>query len=467
MNKTKIICTLGPASNSVEILTELIQSGMDAVRLNFSHGSYEQHTETINNVRQAILKTGVNVPIIQDLQGPKIRVGKLENGYIEFKTNQEFYITSDNITGNQEMFSTTYGGFVNDVNPDETILIDDGLIRILVQEKEDNRVKCKVIKGGIVKEKKGINLPGTKLSLPSLTEKDLLDIDFGLSKNIDVLALSFVRHPDDITNLRKIIVSKGFHKPIIAKIERPEAIEYIDAIIDVSDIIMVARGDLGVEVSPEQVPVLQKLIIRKSNQRKKPVITATQMLESMINNRIPTRAEASDVANAILDGSDCVMLSAETSVGVDPVNVVSMMSKIIDRTEQIKKPFFGTIKPREVHEQLETLCEAAAEIAEKNDIKMIITYTKTGNSPKYLSGKRIKAEIIAVTNRYEINSLNSFLWGVYPVLINQGKAKVKENEILGILKNKNILKSGEKILVIYNSPDLLNESANTLSVLQA
>jgi pyruvate kinase len=356
---------------------------------------------------------------------------------------------------------------VNDVNPDETILIDDGLIRILVQEKEDNRVKCKVIKGGIVKEKKGINLPGTKLSLPSLTEKDLLDIDFGLSKNIDVLALSFVRHPDDITNLRKIIVSKGFHKPIIAKIERPEAIEYIDAIIDVSDIIMVARGDLGVEVSPEQVPVLQKLIIRKSNQRKKPVITATQMLESMINNRIPTRAEASDVANAILDGSDCVMLSAETSVGVDPVNVVSMMSKIIDRTEQIKKPFFGTIKPREVHEQLETLCEAAAEIAEKNDIKMIITYTKTGNSPKYLSGKRIKAEIIAVTNRYEINSLNSFLWGVYPVLINQGKAKVKENEILGILKNKNILKSGEKILVIYNSPDLLNESANTLSVLQA
>lgn len=469
MKKTKLICTIGPSSGSRQVIQELIQSGMDAARLNFSHGDYSSHLDYIKIIREEEKQFNKSITLIQDLQGPKIRVGAIENGEVEINNDDYIFITSDDITGSRNRFSTSYKNFCKDVKEDECILIDDGLLMLKVEDKIETKqgeyeLICKIIKGGMLKQRKGINLPHTVISLPSLTEKDLNDLDFGLKSGVDIIALSFVRKKEDLTELRKLIRQKGYNIPIISKIERPEAIKDIDSIISESDAVMVARGDLGVELSPEEVPLLQKLIITKCNEQLKPVITATQMLESMVNNRIPTRAEASDVANAILDGTDCVMLSAETSTGIDPVNAAKTIVKIIEKTELIMKPRFQFKTDKEEENALAVLCNCATEIAEKMKIETIITITNTGKSPLFLSSHRVAADIYALTANDIINKFNNIIWGVKPLKYDK---KMLRDDIINFFK-KQIQKENEDNLTavfIYNKSDGDNESADTISVI--
>jgi len=462
INKTKIICTIGPASGSVKVLEKLIKKGMDIARLNFSHGELSTHLEYIKNIRKA--SGNKFIPIMQDLQGPKIRVGKLQNSSIKLRDGKRITIKSKDVLGNEQFFSTTYKDFVRDVKKGEYILLDDGLLRLRIIEKSKSEVLCSILKGGILKEHKGINLPNSKISHPSLTEKDKENLLFGLKHNVDAVALSFVRKADDITELRELIKKLGRNLPIVAKIERPEAIENIDEIIDAADVIMVARGDMGVEISPEDVPILQKMIIKKCNVKCKPVITATQMLESMTNSRIPTRAEATDVANSILDGTDCVMLSGETSVGVDPVNVVDTMEKIIEKIENYRKPKFWDYD--NTNNELKSVCKSAITLANDINAKSIVTFTKTGKSPKYLSSYRVNSEIIAITENHFINTYNHFLWGVYGVKI---KKSLSEDEItefsLKELSKVKVLKKKDKVVLLLSSCKDKFKSADTIRVI--
>jgi len=334
--KTKIICTIGPASQSIARLVELIQAGMDVARLNFSHGSSDDHLRAMANIREASKQTGETVAIIQDLCGPKIRTGRLKDSQVVLKEGEKIIFTTGDIVGNEKRVATTYRALPQDVRQGDTILLDDGNLAVQVLATTKTEVECKVVTGGILKEHKGMNLPGVKLSTPSLTEKDVEDLKFGLTNDVDYVALSFVRSAEDLRHLRSVIKQQTARRvPIIAKIEMKEAIDAIDSIIAESDAVMVARGDLGVEMMPEDVPILQKMIVTKCNEAGVPVIIATQMLESMIENPRPTRAEASDVANAVLDGADAVMLSAETSVGKYPVETVRTMDHIISRAETI------------------------------------------------------------------------------------------------------------------------------------
>jgi pyruvate kinase len=469
--KTKIICTIGPAVGSTEKICELIEAGMDSARLNFSHGTRDIHLQYINNIREAGKIMNKVIAIIQDLSGPKIRVGKLLNGSINLEEKETIWITSDDITGSDNIFSTNYKELIRDVRKDEIILLDDGNLKLRVVSlmPVNNSIECEVITGGLLKEHKGVNLPNTKLNLPSLTEKDLSDLDFGLANGVDFVAISFVRSADDVIKLRKIINSKNYNLPVISKIERPEAVENIDSIIKESDVIMVARGDMGVEISTEDVPIIQKRIIKKCNESITPVITATQMLESMIENPSPTRAEASDIANAILDGTDCVMLSAETSTGAYPVIAVSTMKKIILKTETIKKTtYFKEMFVEDSPENtLHTICNSATEIATRVNAKAIITITHSGKSPLLLSNHRPTAQIISATYDLSIIKKCKLVWGVESILIEQSNdyqetaVRIKES----ILKN-NILEEGDRIVIIAPIPFSHSESANTIQVTQ-
>jgi len=410
--KTKIICTIGPAINSADMLVELSKAGMDVVRLNFSHGTYDEHLNNINNIKSASNILGTPIPILMDLCGPKLRVGVIEDGTY-LKEGDTIKITTENIIGNKNIISTNYENLTKDIKPGDMILIDDGLIKLKAIDVSDKIITCEVIYGGQLKSKKGINLPNVNLSIPSITEKDLKDIEFGLKNNVDFIALSFVRHHTDILKLKKIINDKGFTKPIIAKIEKPEAINDIDAIIQESDMVMVARGDLGVEMNTEEVPLLQKMIIEKCNYYAKPVITATQMLESMVNNPRPTRAEASDVANAVLDGTDAVMLSAETSVGLYPLNAVKIMDSIVRKIEGKRRPIKEfMIEQDEKLNLIDRISKGACVLA--NDIKAtaILVITKTGRTARYLSRYRPNTPIIAFTDNLDVLKQMNLVWGV-------------------------------------------------------
>lgn len=467
--KTKIICTIGPAVDTVEKISYLIDAGMDAARLNFSHGTRDIHKTYIENVREAGKIKGKMIAVIQDLSGPKIRVGNLEKGSIELVEGHFIKITSEVITGNVNMFSTNYPELVNDVNKDEIILLDDGnlKLRVVSHNPTNNEIECEIMTGGILKEHKGINLPNTKLNLPSLTEKDITDLEFGLKNGVDFVAMSFVRSAEDIRHLRNLIQSMNYNVSVIAKIERPEAVANIDSIISETDVIMVARGDMGVEISTEDVPIIQKRIIRKCNIAIKPVITATQMLESMIENPGPTRAEASDVANAIFDGTDCVMLSAETSTGAYPIIAVSTMKKIILKTETEKKSrYFKEIFVEDSPENtLHTICNSATEIATRVNAKAIITITHTGRSPLLLSSHRPAAQIISATYDPVIIKRSKLIWGVESILINKSNdfdetAKAIKEKIL----ESDILNDGDRIVIIAPMPFSQSESANTIQV---
>ena len=417
--RTKIVATIGPASNSHEMLMKLAGAGMNVARLNFSHGNYETHSEAIRNIRSVSRVLNRPVGILLDLQGPKIRVGKLENGGpVRLKRNAAFAITSTSMAGTSRMVSTTYQNLPSDVQPGDTILLDDGLIRLQVESKTGDSVTCKVINGGMLKENKGINLPGVKVSAPSLTEKDIRDVNFGIKNGVDYFALSFVRRAEDLMAIKAIMKKQGVAIPVIAKIEKPEAVENLEAILDVADGIMVARGDLGVEMQPELVPIIQKKIIFATVRKNKPVITATQMLESMTVHPIPTRAEASDVANAIFDGTDAVMLSGETASGKYPVKAVQMMVKIAQVAED--SPF---LKVNVLHDSdpVDPLTHAVARnavnILQEVNARCIIAFSVSGSTSKQISKQRPSKPVYAFTSRMDTYNRLSLLWGITPMFI--------------------------------------------------
>jgi len=449
--RTKIVATIGPASNSPEMLKKLAVAGMNVARLNFSHGNYETHSEAIRNIRSVARTLNRPLGILLDLQGPKIRVGKLENGEpVRLKNGAAFAITSTPIAGTARMVSTTYQKLPLDVQPEDVILLDDGLIRLQVESKTRDTVNCKVINGGILKENKGINLPGVKVSAPSLTRKDIRDVNFGIKNEVDYFALSFVRTAADLVTIKSMMQKQGVAIPVIAKIEKPEAVENLEAILDIADGIMVARGDLGVEMRPELVPIIQKQIIFSTMRKNKPVITATQMLESMTANPIPTRAEASDVANAIFDGTDAVMLSGETASGKYPVEAVQMMAKIARAAE--RSPF---LKVNVLHktDQLAPVAHAVAQgavnILQEVNARCIIAFSVSGSTSKQISKQRPSKPVYAFTSRKDTYNRLSLLWGITPMLIGNIEHTARLVEASErLLMGKNCVQEGELVVLV-------------------
>ena len=413
-NKTKILATVGPACNDEKTLTELVMAGVDIFRLNFSHGNHEGHAEVIKFIRKINEEHKLNIGILQDLQGPKIRVGEMENNGVQINPGEKITITNDPVVGNASLVSTVYQNLPQDVVQGDRILIDDGNLELVVVNTDGKNVNCTVIHGGILKSRKGINLPNTKVSAPSLTEKDLEDLEFGLAHEVDWIALSFVRSADDIIDLRERIKKAGKECKIVAKIEKPEALDNIDAIIASTDALMVARGDLGVEVNMEMVPLWQKKMVEKCKLACKPVIIATQMMESMINNPRPTRAEANDVANAVLDGADAVMLSAETASGKFPVGTVKAMNSVIDYIEQNAEVYHNLYKIPEDDENFlsNNLLLMASRLSRNVRAKAIIGITTSGFTAFRVSSHRPLANIFIFTRNKSLITQLSLVWGV-------------------------------------------------------
>ncbi len=449
--RTKIVATIGPASNSPEMLKKLVAAGINVARLNFSHGNYESHSEAIRNIRSIGRTLNRPVGILLDLQGPKIRVGKLENGEpVRLKRSAPFAITSTPMAGTAEMVSTTYQNLHSDVQPGDIILLDDGLIRLQVESKTRDTVNCKVVNGGMLKENKGINLPGVAVSAPSLTNKDIRDVNFGIKNGVDYFALSFVRTAEDLGTIKSIMKKQGVAIPVIAKIEKPEAVENLEAILDVADGIMVARGDLGVEMRPELVPIIQKNIISATVRKNKPVITATQMLETMSVNPIPTRAEASDVANAIFDGTDAVMLSGETASGKYPVKAVRMMVKIAEQSEN--SPFLKVNRQYDSDPSdpvTHAVAQSAVNILQEVNARCIIAFSISGSTSKQISKQRPSKPVYAFTSRMDTYHRLSLLWGITPMFvaeIENAARLVKASERL--LIGKECVEKGDLVVLV-------------------
>ncbi len=422
LRRAKIICTIGPACNSEAAMRDLLRLGMDIARLNFSHGTHEDHSHHIHRLRRAADREGRTVCILQDLQGPKIRTGLLERHEpVLLKTGSVVSITPQDVPGTATRISTTFPDLARELSAGAQILLSDGLIELRVSRVRGRDVLCDVLNGGTLGEHKGINLPGVALSIPALTEKDRKDLEFGLENGVDAVALSFVRSAADVSMVKRIIASHHKDIPVIAKLEKPQAIDHLEEILQASDGVMVARGDLGVEMAPEKVPVIQKHVIRRAGAWRKPVITATQMLESMIENPRPTRAEASDVANAIFDGSDAVMLSAETASGQYPRESVSIMARIVVEAECNMGDFMNPRRRRE-HRGLsvaETICESIAHSAEDLPMGAIAVFTETGNTARMISKYRPKVPIYAFTHMLPVVQRMNLYWGVNPVSCRQ------------------------------------------------
>jgi pyruvate kinase len=416
--KAKIVCTLGPSSSSAEVIRELIHSGMDVARLNFSHGTHEEKARLITTIREVAASECKAICILQDLQGPKIRTGRLKyRTPVALKAGSRITITPRDISGTSSLISTTFKTLAREVHPGARILLSDGLIELRVRSLQGEDVECEVINGGMLGEHKGINLPGTIVSVPSLTEKDEQDLEFGLAHGVDMVAVSFIRTAADVQAVREKI--REFHGNVwvVAKLEKPQAIEHLEEILEISDSVMVARGDLGVEMPPEKVPIIQKHVIRRAAAWRKPVITATQMLESMIENPRPTRAEASDVANAIFDGSDAVMLSAETASGKYPREAVRMMAKIITETEcQMATEVTHRRRMDGKLSISETICESVAHAAQELEMRAISVYTETGTTARLISKYRPKTDIFAFSYIPAVCNRVNLLWGVTPII---------------------------------------------------
>ncbi len=453
---TKILATIGPASDSKEKIIELINAGIDGVRFNFSHGGHDYYDQVFKNVNDACVATSEPIAILADLQGPKIRVGELLLPEYELREHDQLEITMEETVGTNERFSCSYKGLVNDAKIGDNIYIDDGLIKLLVISVDEKSVHCVVLEGGTLKPRKGINLPGMELSLPSLSVKDYEDLDFALTHRVDFIALSFVRNASDITELRNYLLAKGYVKNIIAKIEKPEAVKNFDEILEVSDGIMIARGDLGVELPPQEVPVIQKSIIRKCNKHGKMVITATQMLESMIHNAVPTRAETSDVANAVWDGSDVVMLSGETSVGQYPVETVQMMQSILVETEEhmylVKVDRFE--KPMTIEETVfDSVGKALTDMAVKLNAEAVVSFTRRGRMAKAMSKFRPSTKIVAMSDSFEVMNVLRLIWGIIPVYFEDLPEELTAiKAATKILKDKNIVGDGAAIILTSGAP---------------
>jgi pyruvate kinase len=415
--RAKIVCTIGPASNTESALRMLMHAGMDVARLNFSHGSHADHAKIIETLRRMASSEGRTICILQDLQGPKIRTGALRGHQpVTLKSGARVTITTRDVEGAADLISTTFKDLPREMQPGSRILLSDGRIELRVKAVRGEDIECEVINGGTLAEHQGINLPGAALSIPALTEKDRKDLEFGIKHGVDLVALSFVRSASDIRTARGIIAARNSDIPVFAKLEKPQALDQLEEILEAADGVMVARGDLGVEMPPEKVPVIQKYVIRRAAEWRKPVIIATQMLESMIENPRPTRAEASDVANAIFDGTDAVMLSGETASGRYPLEAVQMMAKIVVEAEENLAEF---MQPRRrEHRRLsvsETICESIAHAAEDLDMAAIAVFTETGNTARMLSKHRPRSRIYAFSHMPAVCNRMNLLWGVQSV----------------------------------------------------
>lgn len=452
--KAKIVATIGPASSSPEMIDKLVQAGVDVVRLNFSHGSHSDHQKVVNAVRRASGQHEKSIAILADLQGPKIRTGKLEGGKpVMLRDGQKFFITTRSIRGTAHGVSTSYAPLVRDVKKGDRILLADGLLELRCSRVSRQKVECVVVHGGELGEHKGINLPGVKLKVSAMTPKDREDLKFALSLGVNYVALSFVRKAADVKEAQRAIARAGKHVPVIAKLEKPEAIDHLEEIIRVANGVMVARGDLGVEMALEQVPVVQKRIITMARQNRIPVITATQMLESMTTNPRPTRAEASDVANAIFDGTDAVMLSAETASGQFPLETVRTMDRIIRAAESAQRE--NTLRRRrgEKLSIAETVSEAVCLAAMELDMKVIAVFTQTGSTAQLISKYRPSPMIVAFSPLQDTRRRLSLLWGVIPRSIEEVKnidqlTLVAERRLL----EENLVKPGDVVGIIAGTP---------------
>ncbi|HEX6822931.1 MAG TPA: pyruvate kinase [Candidatus Sulfotelmatobacter sp.] len=450
--RAKIICTIGPACNTEPAMRDLLRLGMDIARLNFSHGTHEEHAHNIQRLRRAAQREGRTLCILQDLQGPKIRTGPLEHHQaVLLKTGSLVTITPEDIAGNSARISTSFPDLARELTPGARVLLSDGLIELRVDSVKGKDVVCEVLNGGMLGEHKGINLPGIALSIQALTEKDRKDLEFGLKQGVDAIALSFVRSAADVKTVKKIIADHGSDVPVIAKLEKPQAIDNLEEILEVADGVMVARGDLGVEMAPEKVPVIQKHVIRRAAAWRRPVITATQMLESMIENPRPTRAETSDVANAVFDGTDAVMLSAETASGKYPRESVAIMARIVVEAERNTEDLSPARRRRERRSLsvAETICESIAHAAEDLPMGAIAIFTETGNTARMISKYRPKSPIYAFTHIVPVVQRMNLYWGVHPVRCQQarsaeqmvalaeqslvGRGQLKAGEVLGVV----------------------------------
>ncbi|CAL9395076.1 Pyruvate kinase [Streptomyces sp. enrichment culture] len=467
MRRSKIVCTLGPAVDSYEQLKALIDAGMNVARFNFSHGSHQEHEERYHRVRKASEDTGVAVGVLADLQGPKIRLETFADGPVELERGDEFTITTEDVPGDKTICGTTYKGLPGDVAKGETILINDGNVSLQVLEVDGPRVRTIVIEGGVISDHKGINLPGIAVNVPALSEKDIEDLEFALRLGVDMVALSFVRDADDVRDVHEVMDRVGRRVPVIAKVEKPQAVENMEAVVLAFDAVMVARGDLAVEYPLEKVPLVQKRLIEMCRRNAKPVIVATQMMESMITNSRPTRAEASDVANAILDGADAVMLSAESSVGRYPIETVKTMSKIaIAAEEQLLarglQPLVPGKKPRT---QGGSVARAACEMADFLDGKSLVAFTKSGDTARRLSRYRAAQPILAFTTEPSTRNQLTLTWGVETYVV----PWVSHTDEMVELVDAELLKlnryhRGDTMIITAGSPPGVAGSTNMVRV---
>ncbi|WP_345764660.1 pyruvate kinase [Diaminobutyricibacter sp. McL0608] len=464
MRRAKIVATLGPATSSYENIRAIIDAGVDVARMNLSHGSYDVHEAVYANVRRATEDSGRSVAVMVDLQGPKIRLGKFEAGPYELAEGDIFRITTEDLIGTKELSSTTFKGLPQDVNPGDFLLIDDGKVKVRVLETDGTVVTTEVVVAGPVSNNKGINLPGVAVNVPALSEKDEADLRWGLRLGADLIALSFVRNASDIERVHEIMAEEGRKIPVIAKIEKPQAVDNLEEIIEAFDAIMVARGDLGVELPLEAVPIVQKRAVELARRMAKPVIVATQMLESMISSPVPTRAETSDVANAVLDGADAVMLSGETSVGEYPVITVQTMARIVTSTEEHGLDRIAPLgtKPRT---QSGAITLAAVEVADFVEAKYLCVFTESGDSARRMSRLRNRIPILAFTPDPAIRRRMALFWGVESFVVDrvthtdQMVAQVDE-----VLKANGRATDTEKVIIISGSPPGIPGTTNDLRV---
>ncbi len=452
MRRAKIVCTLGPASSSPERLSELVAAGMDVARLNMSHGDYADHEVNLRNVREASKNAGRPIGVLADLQGPKIRLGRFANGEEHLRNGATFAITIDDVPGTVDRCSTTYKGLCGDVKPGDLILIDDGRIALRATEVTETDVITEVTVGGKVSNNKGINLPGVAVSVPAMSDKDTEDLRWALRNGVDMIALSFVRSAADIEPVHRVMEEEGRQIPVIAKLEKPQAVENLDEIIDAFDAFMVARGDLGVELPLEEVPLVQKQIVTAARRWAKPVIVATQMLESMISAPRPTRAEASDVANAILDGADAVMLSGETSVGEYPVVTVQTMARIVENTETHGQDRMQDIN-WDPHTTSGVITKAAEEVGKRIGAKFLVTFTTSGDSARRLARLRSPIPILAFTPSEQTRFTLTLNWGVETFLVPMvGHTDDMIRQVDKALTDSGVIADGELVVIVAGSP---------------
>jgi pyruvate kinase len=461
--RTKIVCTIGPATASPDRIRELVQAGMDVARLNFSHGTRDDHKRVYDMVRAAADAEGHAVGVMADLQGPKIRLGRFATGPVEWQTGEEVRITVDDVAGTHDRVSTTYTGLAADARPEDRLLVDDGKVALRVVKVEGNDVVCRVTEGGPVSDNKGISLPGMNVSVPAMSEKDCGDLEFALDLRVDTIAMSFVRSPADIDVTHKIMDSRGARLPVIAKLEKPEAVDNLEAIVLAFDGIMVARGDLGVELPLEHVPLVQKRAIQIARENAKPVIVATQMLESMITNSRPTRAEASDVANAVLDGADCVMLSGETGVGRYPIKSVQTMAQIIEAVEDgpVNVPPLNHV-PRT---KRGVISYAARDIGERLSARALVAFTQSGDTVRRLARLHTRLPLLAFTPEPAVRSQLAMSWGVETFLVpsvdsTDAMVRQVDQSMLSIER----FQPGDLVVIVAGSPPGTVGSTNLIRV---